>query len=223
MSTFSGFGDKALPFLKALDFHQDRDWFKENKDLYESQLNGPRGDLIEALTLRFAKDKLPFKGDRKTSGYRIYRDIRFAKDKRPFNTHVSALLTPSGMKNEAEGCFFIHIGLDACFMAVAFYQPAPEQLRAYRNRIVTWPGKFREMTAKLEKAGLTFDTTDQLKRLPQGFETVTEPDLHSAVRLRHFIVRQDIEPVHVTSPDLVDDCADFAKRAMPLMEWGLAG
>ena len=55
MTEFHGFGEKAIPFLKALDFHQDRDWFKENRDLYESELNGPRGALIQDLTVRFAE------------------------------------------------------------------------------------------------------------------------------------------------------------------------
>jgi uncharacterized protein (DUF2461 family) len=27
MATFKGFGEKAIPFLKALDFHQSREWF----------------------------------------------------------------------------------------------------------------------------------------------------------------------------------------------------
>lgn len=220
MTTFNGFGKQALPFLKALDFHQDRDWFKENRALYESELETPRGDLIEALTAAFAKAGLPFKGDRKKSTYRIYRDIRFSKDKRPFNKHVSALLTPSGQKNEAEGCFFIHVGLEACFMAVAYYMPPPEELKAYRTRIVTWPEKFRDMVKALKKGGLELGTDDALKRLPKDFDTVTEPDLQAAVKLKHFYVRQDIDPARVTEPGLVEDCVKFAKKAMPLFEWG---
>jgi uncharacterized protein (TIGR02453 family) len=222
VSQFKGFGEKALAFLKALDFHQDRDWFKANRDLYESELETPRGDLIETLTARFAKDAIPFKGDRKKSTYRIYRDIRFSKDKRPFNRHVSALLTRSGNKNEAEPCFFIHVGLDACFMAVACYMPPPELLKAFRNSIAHRPEKFRAMTAALKKAKLELGTDGALKRLPQGFESVTDPDLAAAVKLKHFYVREDIDPKRVTSPKLVDDCASFAKRAMPLVEWTTA-
>ena len=65
MTTFNGFGRQALPFLKALDFHQNRDWFKENKGLYESELEIPRGDLVEALSAAFAKNNIALKGDRK--------------------------------------------------------------------------------------------------------------------------------------------------------------
>jgi uncharacterized protein (DUF2461 family) len=65
--TFNGFGKQALPFLKALDFHQDRDWFKANKALYESELETPRGDLVEALSEAFAAAGIGLKGDRKKS------------------------------------------------------------------------------------------------------------------------------------------------------------
>lgn len=222
MSEFTGFGKQALPFLKALDFHQSREWFKENRALYESELETPRGDLVEALTAAFAANGIPLKGDRKKSVYRIYRDVRFAKDKSPFNKHVSALLTPSGEKREEEGSFFIKIGLEGCFMAVGFYLDAPEKLKAYRNRIVTYPDAFRSMTGALAKGGLELQNEGALKRMPKEFDTVTEPDLAQAMKLKHFYVREDIDPALVTTPKLVDLSVDFVKRAMPLLEWGKA-
>jgi uncharacterized protein (TIGR02453 family) len=223
MSEFAGFGKKALPFLKALDFHQSREWFKENKAIYESELERPRGDLVEALTLAFEANGIALKGDRKKSVYRIYRDVRFSKDKSPFNKHVSALLTPSGEKREAEGSFFIKIGIEGCFMAVGFYMDDPAKLKAVRNQIITWPQNYRDMVAALARGGLALATEDSMKRLPKGFEDVEEPDLQSAMRLKHFYVREDIDPASITSPKLVDACVDFAKRAMPLLDWGRAG
>jgi uncharacterized protein (DUF2461 family) len=43
-----------------------------------------------------------------------------------------------------------------------------------------------------------------------------------AVKLKHFYVREDIDPVLVTTPKLVDISVDFVKRAMPLLVWGRA-
>ncbi len=222
MSEFTGFGKQALPFLKALDFHQSREWFKENKALYESELETPRGDLVEALTEAFTNNGIGLKGDRKRSVYRIYRDVRFAKDKSPFNRHVSALLTPSGEKREDEGSFFIKIGIEGCFMAVGFYLDAPDKLKAFRQKIVTWPDKFRAMTMALENGKLSLSTEDQLKRLPKEFDAVSETELHSAVRLKHFYVREDIDPAIITTPTLVETSVDFVKRSMPLLAWGSA-
>lgn len=222
MTQFKGFGKQALPFLKALDFHQSREWFQENKALYISELETPRGDLVEALTEAFAKNGIPLKGDRKKSVYRIYRDVRFAKDKSPFNKHVSALLTPSGEKNEAEGSFFIKIGIEGCFMAAGFYLEGSDRLKDFRNRIVTYPDAFRSLIADLKKGRLELGSEGALKRLPKDFDSVTEPDLAAAMKLKHFYVQEDIDPELVTTPKLVDMSVDFMKRAMPLLEWGRA-
>ena len=220
MSDFRGFGEKAIPFLKALDFHQDRTWFKENRDLYESELDMPRRALIEELTSRFAGEGLPYRGDPKRSVFRIHRDIRFSKDKRPFNRHVSIILTPDGTKR-SDGCFYLHVGLEGCFMAVAFHSPAPDALKRMRTSIMEWPGRYRGMIQALAREGLELDMSDSLKRLPLGFEAVSDDDLAAGVRNRHFITRADMDPARIVLPELADDCVSFARRAQPLFDWGI--
>ena len=218
---FKGFGEKAVPFLKALDFHQSREWFQENRDLYESELHEPFCDLVETLSQRFAAAGLGLRGDRKKSLFRINRDVRFSKDKRPYNRHLSAILSPDGTKME-QGVFYVHIGLERCFAGVAWWQPGPELLQAMRKAIVTKPAVFRGMVAALKKSGLALDSEDRLKRAPRGFEDVVEDDLAQAVRNRHFVVRHDIDPATIHSPALVDDIVDFTLRAKPLLDWGRA-
>ncbi|HTV68699.1 MAG TPA: TIGR02453 family protein [Rhizobiaceae bacterium] len=220
-SGFNGFGEKAIPFLKALDFHQSREWFQENRDLFESELKEPLGDLIDALTARFSKLKLGLKGDRKKSMFRINRDVRFSKDKRPYNQHVSAILSSDGSKS-GQGVLFIYFGVDRCFAGVAWYQPEPPLMQALRNAIVNRPAEFRAVVKALKKNGLEFGDDERMKRLPRGFEQVTEPDLSEAVRNRHFVVRQTIDPADIHSPKLVDELVDFTVRAKPLLAWGRA-
>src|SRR5271169_6646321 len=101
---FQGFGPKALPFLKALGFHQNKEWFEANRATYEDDLHTPVGELVEDLSAAFTKAKIPLRGDRKTSVFRIHRDVRFAKDKSPYKTNVGAVLTRGGGKNDPD-CF----------------------------------------------------------------------------------------------------------------------
>jgi uncharacterized protein (TIGR02453 family) len=220
-AVFSGFGEKAIPFLKALDFHQSREWFQENRDLFERDLREPFGDLIDALTERFATLGLGLKGDRKKSMFRITRDVRFSKDKRPYNQHLSAILSPDGTKME-QGVLFIYVGVDRCFAAVAWYQPSPELLQSMRSAIATRPSEFRAMVTALKKKRLELDSDGRMKRLPRGFEHVTNPDLSEAVRNRHFITRHTIDPAAIHTPKLLDELVDFTLRAKPLLEWGRA-
>ncbi|TAN01137.1 MAG: TIGR02453 family protein [Rhizobiaceae bacterium] len=221
MATFEGFGEKAIPFLKALDFHQSREWFHENRDLFEHELKEPLGDLVEVLTDRFAVEGLGLKGDRKKSLFRINRDVRFSKDKRPYNTHLSAILSPDGSKME-QGVFFLYFGLDRCFAGLAWWQPAKALLRAMRHAIATRPGEFRTMVRALGRNGLALDGQEALKRMPPEFKHVTDADLAEAIRSRHFIVRHEIDPAGICKPELADELLGFALRARPLLDWGRA-
>ena len=218
-ASFKGFGEKAIPFLKALDFHQSREWFQENRALYESELRVPLGDLVEVLTERLGT--LGLKGDRRKSLFRINRDVRFSKDKRPYNQHLSAILSPDGTKME-QGVFFVHVGLERCFAAVAWWQPAPPLLQAMRAAVVEKPKVFRAMVSALKKNGLEIGAEGRMKRAPRGFEAVTEPDLAAAVRNRHFVVRHEIEPGRIHSPEFADELFAFVLRARPLLDWGRA-
>jgi len=222
MAPFKGFGDKAIPFLKALDFHQNREWFVENKDLFEEHLKEPLGDLIEELTARFEKAGLPFKGDRVKSQFRIKRDTRFSHDKAPYNRHLSALLSNSGTKWDESGCFYVCIGLPGirdCYAGVAWWGPKKELLQAIREVIVEKPEEYRAVVAKLKKNGLQISDHERLKRTPRGFETVTEPDLLDGIRNRHFAVRMEIDPESITRADLADRLAKFAEQSRPLIDW----
>ena len=218
---FNGFGEKAIPFLKALNFHQSREWFQENRALFEQELREPLGDLIDVLSERFGKAGIALKGDRKRSQFRISRDVRFSKDKRPYTDHVSAILSPDGTKME-QGVFFVHVGLERCFAAVAWWQPAPPLLQAMRTAIVKKPKVFRATVSALEKNGLEIGEEGRLKRAPRGFEAVAEPDLAAAVRNRHFVVRHEIERKGIQRPELADTLFDFTMRAKPLLDWGRA-
>lgn len=222
MAPFKGFGDKALPFLKALDFHQNREWFVENKDLFEEHLKEPLGDLVEELTARFEKVGLPFKGDRVKSQFRIKRDTRFSHDKAPYNRHLSALLSNSGTKWDESGCFYVCIGLPGvrdCYAGVAWWGPKKELLQAIREAIVEKPDAYRAVIAKLKKSGLKISDNDRLKRTPRGFDTVTDTDLLEAIRNRHFAVRLEIDPESITRADLGDRLVKFAEQSRPLIDW----
>src|SRR5277367_2937930 len=163
--TFQGFGPKALPFLKALGFHQTKEWFEANRATYESDLKTPMGDLVEDLSAAFAKAKVPLKGDRKASVFRIHRDVRFAKDKSPYKTNVGAVMTRGGAKNDA-GLFYFHVAIDGCFAAAGFYDPEPDQLARIRAAIVRTPKAWKTMLARLAARDLKPSDEFAMKRAP---------------------------------------------------------
>jgi len=216
---FRGFGPQALPFFKALAFHQTREWFEENRATYEACVKGPMGDFVEDAAARLARANIPIKGDRKTSLFRIHRDVRFAKNKDPYKTNAGVAMTRSGSKNDP-GVLYFHLSPEECFFAAGFHQPEPAALGKLREAAARSPKAFKTMIAKLRKAALALSDEDALKRTPRGFEAVDDPDILAAVRQRHFICVRPLSEKEISDPALADSFCVFARDALPLLAWG---
>ncbi len=219
--TFQGFGPNAMPFLKALGFHQSKEWFEDNRATYEDELKGPVGDLVEDLAAAFAKAKIPLKGDRKASVFRINRDVRFAKDKSPYKTHVGAVMSRSGAKNDL-GLMYMHLDPTGSFSAAGFYSPEPEELGRLRGAMVRAPKAWKQVVAKLAKAKLPLSDEYAMTRAPRDFPDIEDPEIAAAVRLKSLICRRPIPGDLLGGPDLVKHLTAFAKDVLPLLEWGWA-
>jgi uncharacterized protein (TIGR02453 family) len=219
MADFKGFGPKALPFFKALKFHQTKAWFDENKPLYESDVLAPMVALLDDLTAAFARRKITLKADGKRSIFRIHRDVRFAKDKSPYKTHAGAVMTRSGGKME-NGLVYIHIDPEGCFVAAGFHMPEAGDLAKLRKAIARDGKGFAAVEAALKKGELALGTENQLSRIPRGFEALKDGPLDGVIRLKSFIVEEPLPAKLIASPKLVDAIADFAKRAEPLLKFG---
>ena len=220
MSGFSGFGKDALPFFKALGFHQSKEWFDANRALYESDVKAPFGLLVEDLSARLASAKVPLKGDAKRSLFRLNRDVRFSNNKEPYKTNAGAVLTRSGMKNDP-GLLYIHLDPEGCFAATGFYRPEPPLLDAIRKKMARDPAGYRKLTAALAKGGLAFSDMDgTLTRMPRGYEELKDSPVADGIRRKSFVVRHDLKDREMGSAKLVDTILDFAKRSMPLLRYG---
>ena len=216
---FSGFGPQAVPFFKALAFHQTKEWFEANRAIYEGDVKAPLGDLVEDLAARFAKLEIPLKGDRKTSVFRIYRDVRFAKDKSPYKTNAGAALTRSGGEERPRRALCPHRG-DGCFAAAGFHMPEPPALARLRASIKRSPKAWRAMVAKLAKG----DLDARRRKRHQARAARLRGHRRSRNRRRraqHLIhLLAPIADARLAQPGLVDDVVAFARDALPLLEWG---
>src|SRR5208337_4420707 len=114
---------------------------------------GPMGDLVEDTAARLAKAKIPIKGDRKTSLFRIHRDVRFAKNKDPYKTDAGVAMTRSGSKNDP-GVLYFHLSPEECFFAAGFHSPEPHELARLRGAAVRAPKSFKQMASKISASSL---------------------------------------------------------------------
>jgi len=215
---FSGFGTQAFPFLKALKFHANREWFAENKAIYESEVKNPLGDLSEAAGDACEAAGLPFRGNRKTSPFRIYRDVRFSKDKNPYKTNASAVLSRTATKKDTGG-IYMHFEPENCFIASGLWYPPSPQLKAMREQIMARTEGFLDIEQSLKKKGLLFSTERTLTRLPNAFKTAEGEELQRLLKLKMFIVNKPIPEDLALSKDLIKEVVTFGKDVLPLMEF----
>lgn len=213
---FDGFGKDAMPFLKALGFHQSRDWFKENRSLYDSQLFLPFVALLETSSQRLAQAGIPLRGERKTSLFRINRDIRFSREKHPYNTRVSGVLTRTGTKKDIGGVY-MHFEPGNCFLASGLWYPPAPLLKAMRAQIVARSEEFTGLVDDLAAHGLSIGHGEMVVRTPNGFKDVTDEDLLFWVKHKSYIVQKQIPEKLIHSAQLVDEIEVFASQVMPLM------
>lgn len=217
--SFAGFGADAFRFLAALDFHQDREWFAENRALYESELREPLLAFCAEGAERVRAGGLDLKFDPKKGPFRINRDVRFSKDKRPYNAHVSAVMTPDGTKSGL-GLLYVHVGLAECFFAAGYWALPKDVLEPFRRHVLTYPERYRAMVDALGGGGLALDEDEALKRLPRGYDDPGDPLLAHALRLKGFTVSERFAPAEAHDRGLLDRFAGFAERAKPLLDWG---
>ena len=216
---FRGFPPQALPFFKALAFHQTKEWFEGNRETYETAVKAPLGDLVQDTASRLAKAKIPIKGDRKSSLFRIHRDVRFSTNKDPYKTNAGAALTRSGAKGDP-GVLYFHLSPEGCFFAAGFHSPDPAQLARLRAAAARAPKLFKQMTAKLRAEDLSLSDEEALKRPPRGFEAVEAPEIIAAIRLKNFICLRSVPEEWIHNAELVDDFCAFASHSLPLLKWG---
>jgi uncharacterized protein (TIGR02453 family) len=218
---FQGFGPRALDFFKALAFHQSKEWFLENKSLYESDVKGPLALLIADLSAEFASRGIPLAGQGERSIFRIHRDIRFSKDKSPYKTHAGATLTRDGGKL-SPGLFYIHVSPEGSFAAAGFWQPETAHLAAIRTAVQAAPRRWLRLEEKLKESGLTLSHEDRLTRLPKGFESAQNTEIAGALKLKSFVVRRPIDTPALFKTQLLIDLLDFADAALLLLDFGWA-
>ena len=215
---FSGFPDQSLKFLTALGFHQNREWFHENKKLYEQVIKGPLGDLVEASADRYASMDIPLKGTRKTSMFKINRDVRFSKNKDPYNTHTSAVLTRNGTKKDGSGSY-MHFTPGKCLFAAGVWYPQSKELLALREAIVARRDEFFAIENELNAKGLVFTTDTALKRVPPAFKQIEDEELRRLLKQKSFIVERKVSDKAIEDPALIDTFIELTEDVMPLLNF----
>ena len=125
----------TFKFLRDLKKNNNRDWFNENKPIYEDA-RANFEEFIANLIINISKFDPPIENvNPRKSIFRIYRDTRFSKDKTPYKINLGAHLTPHSSKLHDRAGYYIHIEPNNSFLAGGAYLPPAPWLNAIRYEI----------------------------------------------------------------------------------------
>ena len=213
---FGGFSPAAIPFLDNLRLNNDRDWFALRKGQYESELKRPMERLVHEVSAGCQARGFVLLPKQPSPVTRIYRDTRFFPEKGPFHHFVGGMLTGK----QPTGEMYIHLAPEGCFTAAGFYMPAPEFLKAVRERIASRPETIQDVVRALRRKQLDLVDEWKLTRMPRGFESFAASEAAEFLKLKCFIARRMLDAEEIASPALVKTLVKFALDVKPLLEWG---
>lgn len=157
--------ETLFPLLSELKENNNREWFAENKSRLQNE------DKALKLFFNDMTNKLSvFDEIEKVKIFRIYRDVRFSKDKLPYKTNRSANWIRAGAHRR--GSYYLHLEPGNSFIGCGFFQPNPADLLRIRKEFEMDDSEIRAILnqADFKKAFDGFDTSDQVKTAPKGFD-----------------------------------------------------
>lgn len=219
---FRGFPKEGVRFLADIKEHQDREWFRERKHLFEEFVQQPMVQLAFEAAAGCRKRGVTLYAREKGTTSRIYRDIRFSPNKDPFHTYIGAALKRTPGK-EATGELYICISPEWTFVAAGFWMPERPFVHAWREAMAREEKKFLGVVNGLTKRGLELSREKPLQRIPRGFEKHEGTPIAEYLKLVSYTTARKLTAAEISSPKLIELVADFAVAAKPLLEfgWGL--
>jgi len=209
----------AIPirFLSQLKENNNREWFNENKAVYE-EAKGITESFVNALIAGISQfDKSIIGLEAKKAMFRIYRDIRFSKNKTPYKTFFGSYIAPNGRKSISAG-YYLHIEPGASFLAGGMHSPQSEHLKKVRQEIFYNIEEFKNILNQKEFKK-NFETLggEKLKRPPNGFPA----DFEDIELLKHkeFIVIQNLTDKDILSDNFFDYAIAVFKTMKPLNDF----
>lgn len=217
----AGFSDRSFALLEGLAANNHKDWYAEHRQDFKDHLQEPFAKMLEMTSVLLDGDDPSLRGGKRTM-FRQHRDIRFSKDKRPYNTHVSGLLTASGVKDESGGLAYAQITADGGMMACGYYMLTAKQLAPFRDKMIAEPKKWEAVIERIEAAGFAMDMSSQLSSMPRGFSDHKDHALVDYIKLKNLVVTQPLTRKDWTNGNVPNRLVALSKACAPLLRFNPA-
>ncbi|HPF50675.1 MAG TPA: DUF2461 domain-containing protein [Draconibacterium sp.] len=144
---FKGFSETGIVFLKDLAANNKKEWFEQNRHVYEEYILTPLKQLATdlQLTLKSIDTEIETTPAINKTISKIYRDTRFSSDKSPFRTiqWLSFKRPAKTWGNVPE--FYFYFTPEKYEYGMGFYSATPQNMERIRSTILYYPEKFEQI------------------------------------------------------------------------------
>lgn len=199
------FTENTFKFLADLSNNNERDWFQEHKNNYETHVREPALHLIEEFAPLLHNQSKHFIASSKKQGgslMRVYRDIRYSKNKMPYKTNIGIQFRHFMGKDVHAPGFYLHVANDECFIGAGLWGPESKTLRNIRDFIDENPRAWNRIFENEQFAENWAMAGESLKTAPKGF-----PKDHPMIvdlRRKDFIAVSPLTKEQMMADDLLD-------------------
>ena len=129
---FQGYDQQTVDFLWGIRFNNDRSWFQEHKEQYQTHLLAPTRalgeQLYDGLHAMLPHEPLILKVSR------IYRDARRLHGQGPYKDHLWLCVRTGDQDWTGRPTFYFEIAPDYYSYGMGFWCAAPALMALYRQR-----------------------------------------------------------------------------------------
>lgn len=222
MTEFNGF-PKALPeFFDRLTENNSKEWFDANRKQYESDVKTPSIAFVNVMGERLAAIRPDINAIPKVnqSLFRLNRDTRFSHDKSPYKTNMGILFWIGAGKRMERPGFYFHYEPGMVMLGAGMHQLTKQGLAHFREAVAD-PQKAKQLQTVLGKVDVAPYAigTRHYKRLPRGFEAVT--DFQAEMLLYNSLtVRFETGiPAEFHTGELIEFCFTHFNHMAPVNQW----
>jgi len=206
----------TFDFLRDLVENNNREWFAQNKYLYEEAksdlfaLTAPLIKELAAIDPEFSADIEP-----KKCLLRIYRDVRFSLNKDPYKKNYGIAFDVKGY-GPTTPSYYLHLEPNNCFFGAGFWMPESKVVKSIREEIDYSGDEFLEIIGdKAFEAIFSLSKEDTLKKAPKGYE-IDHPMIEY-LRLKSFIAIYPLKEEDFYKKDIVDRLTTAFKVVQPFI------
>ena len=211
---FQGYTQETVDFMWGIRFNNERGWFLEHKQQYQTQLLEPTRALGEQV-YQGVQAMLPHE-PLMLKMSRIYRDARRLFGRGPYKDHLWFCVRTGDKDWTGRPTFYFEIAPDYYSYGMGFWQAPAELMEAFRRDLQEHPQKFGKLVRGFEKQNVFTLNGDSYARSKGEVSDLLRPWFQKkSISLSHEVPLDE----KIFQPELAEEILGNFKLLVPFYKY----